>query len=261
MELQRALLIDEGSMIGEDIWTDLSTIDIPKIIVYDPFQLPPVKQRFPLGEMQPDVFLTQIMRQAEGSGIAQAAADIRYGRELKSYGEEFKIIKKGILTVNDYAKDYDLIISGTNALRESLNKSIRKALGYPDDTPVVGDKVVMLSNHRDTGLSNGEVLRIKEILWKTKYTIRFTLVDEFGQIFRGVTAYLPIFRDERNTRSSPQGMALITYGYCLTAHKSQGSEAPRVCVLDSWAGADHDRWLYTAVTRASKYCHLVTNNF
>lgn len=259
IDTQKALLIDEGSMIGEDIWEDLLQVDIPKIIVYDPFQLPPVKQKFPLENIAADVFLTQIMRQSEGSGIAQAAADIRFGRPLKSYGEDFKIIPKGVLTINDYAKNYDLIISGTNSLRQILNKSIRRTFGYPPDTPVAGDKVMMLSNHRDTGLSNGEVLKIKRVVWKTKYTIRLNLVDEFGTEFPGVTAYLPIFNDEKNTRSAPHGLALITYGYCLTAHKSQGSEAERVCVLDDWRGADYDRWLYTAVTRASKVCHFVTD--
>ena len=37
----------------------------------------------------------------------------------------------------------------------------------------------------------------------------------------------------------------------FTTHKSQGSEWPRVTVLDEFTGEDRKRWLYTAITRAS----------
>ena len=44
------------------------------------------------------------------------------------------------------------------------------------------------------------------------------------------------------------------YGYCLTVHKSQGSEWPDVFFCnDELYGSDADnyaRWLYTAITRA-----------
>lgn len=47
------------------------------------------------------------------------------------------------------------------------------------------------------------------------------------------------------------------YGYCITCHKSQGSEMDSVVVLeqmcDLWGSDDlWRRWLYTAVTRSRK---------
>lgn len=42
------------------------------------------------------------------------------------------------------------------------------------------------------------------------------------------------------------------FGYCLTAHKSQGSQFPHVTVVDdSQSFRDNqEKWLYTALTRA-----------
>ncbi len=44
------------------------------------------------------------------------------------------------------------------------------------------------------------------------------------------------------------------WGYCITAHKSQGSEWDHVLVIEEgefmWKGDLWRRWLYTAITRA-----------
>lgn len=54
----------------------------------------------------------------------------------------------------------------------------------------------------------------------------------------------------------PSPFTLIDYGYCITAHKSQGSEAKKVIVLEERNKYQSDeqwrRWLYTAVTRAKE---------
>jgi ATP-dependent exoDNAse (exonuclease V) alpha subunit len=51
------------------------------------------------------------------------------------------------------------------------------------------------------------------------------------------------------------------YGYCLSVHKSQGSEWRRVMVIEEpcqyWKGADWNRWIYTAVTRSSEQLLIV----
>lgn len=49
-------------------------------------------------------------------------------------------------------------------------------------------------------------------------------------------------------------MAQVYWGYALTVHKSQGSESPRVVVIEERLRCTDDdwrRWLYTAVTRSS----------
>lgn len=48
------------------------------------------------------------------------------------------------------------------------------------------------------------------------------------------------------------------YGYCITCHKSQGSEYEKVLVVEEvLKSTDHARWLYTACTRAAKKLTLV----
>jgi exodeoxyribonuclease-5 len=49
------------------------------------------------------------------------------------------------------------------------------------------------------------------------------------------------------------------YGYCISCHKSQGSEFDSVVVFDeSWAfREDRNRWLYTAITRAKEKLIIV----
>jgi exodeoxyribonuclease-5 len=47
----------------------------------------------------------------------------------------------------------------------------------------------------------------------------------------------------------------FTYGYAITAHKSQGSEWDNVLVIEErfpFDEEEHRRWLYTACTRAAK---------
>ena len=53
---------------------------------------------------------------------------------------------------------------------------------------------------------------------------------------------------------------LFDYAYCITCHKSQGSEFDKVLVFDEYMkGTDHARWLYTAATRAKKKLIIVSD--
>ncbi len=45
--------------------------------------------------------------------------------------------------------------------------------------------------------------------------------------------------------------ASFALAYAATVHKAQGSEWPRVLVIDEFDSEDRARWLYTAITRAS----------
>lgn len=53
----------------------------------------------------------------------------------------------------------------------------------------------------------------------------------------------------------------VALAYCLTVHKAQGSEFPRVCVVatcvDAMSRCLDRRWLYTAVSRARARCDVV----
>ena len=51
------------------------------------------------------------------------------------------------------------------------------------------------------------------------------------------------------------------FGYALTVHKSQGSQAERVLLFEEpsayWEDELWNRWLYTAVTRAVKELYII----
>lgn len=52
-------------------------------------------------------------------------------------------------------------------------------------------------------------------------------------------------------------MDCIELGYCLTLHKAQGSQFPRM-IIALQKGMIVDRaWLYTAITRAESEIHIV----
>ena len=53
---------------------------------------------------------------------------------------------------------------------------------------------------------------------------------------------------------------LFDYAYCVTCHKSQGSEWDKVLVFNEYMkSTDHKRWLYTAATRAKKKLIIVAD--
>jgi hypothetical protein len=49
------------------------------------------------------------------------------------------------------------------------------------------------------------------------------------------------------------------FGYTLTCHKAQGSEAKRVFVVGTGFGSEDDkkRWLYTAISRAQSELYVI----
>ena len=57
---------------------------------------------------------------------------------------------------------------------------------------------------------------------------------------------------------------LFDFGYALTVHKAQGSQAKRVVLLEERFAKMNDdqwkRWLYTAVTRAEEELYIFARN-
>jgi ATP-dependent exoDNAse (exonuclease V) alpha subunit len=52
----------------------------------------------------------------------------------------------------------------------------------------------------------------------------------------------------------------FTYGYAITTHKAQGSQFPKVLIIEEnfpFAKEEHARWLYTALTRAEEKAVIV----
>jgi hypothetical protein len=63
-----------------------------------------------------------------------------------------------------------------------------------------------------------------------------------------------IFSTNRGAEKLSPALTIGTYGYAITAHKSQGSQWEKVFVNQNYSapGSDAARWFYTAITRAAK---------
>lgn len=247
------LVIDEGSMVTKEMYEVLKETEIPQIVMFDPFQLPPVKSVTPWPK-KVDVELTEIMRQGPGSGVVQCSTSIRQG-----YGptanDDVRIISKRDHKIKDLA-GYDMIITGTNRVRRSLNASMREFYGR-SGIPREGDRILCLAN--DMRVRNGELFTVKDA-FVSKFqenVLMMTIEDDDGVVYDKIRAWLPVFDNEEKSKERPFNVSAFTYGYAITCHKAQGSEASKVLVVDDWPGTDHDRWLYTAVTRARDKCTII----
>jgi AAA domain-containing protein/UvrD-like helicase family protein len=251
------VIADEASMIPEQLWRDLTRHGVPVLAIGDHGQLPPVRSSFSL-MADPDFRLEEIHRQAAGSPILAVA---RWAREQGHiphgwYGENVvKIYPTDLGATGLHPRDSDMIITGTNATRMYHNAAMRAEHGR-SGIPSVGDVVICLRNNYEQGLFNGQRGVITEVLndaLMVKDELVFELVIELEGISAPWTGCVSAaqFEAPETLSTLPRDIALFGYGYALTCHKSQGSQAGRVIVIEeSWPTVDRQRWLYTAVTRA-----------
>ena len=261
----RLIVVDEGSMVPAKMADWLLKFKVPIIVLGDLNQLPPViGDSFFLKE--PDVVLTQIMRQSSESPIPYFAQNVlQNGTKCLSpglqIGNKINVLSKADITP-ELLKDYDVIICGTNKTRNNLNTYIRERIyGRTQDYPVIGDKLICRENDwtfsvDDVYLINGLIGYVTDIDLESisDYTMKIDFKPEFmDNEFKNVTLdriYMGLSpNDKRLYRSNYHK---FEYGYAITCHLSQGSQYNRVLVFNESFGTAEERrkWLYTAVTRA-----------
>lgn len=271
------LIIDEASMVTSEIWRDIEHLGIPVLAVGDHGQLPPVNSRFSLME-KPDFTLTQIHRQAAESQILQIA-DLarttgiipigRYGPGVEKFNSQTS--EAGIL-IEDFLQQTNqetLFLTGFNTSRIKMNISAR-AVRYRDpEIPEVGDSVVCLKNDWEVGIFNGMTGVIAGITVAQRQndavlSYEAEIKDTVGQvIYSGLIAAAQFNQAEslKFTKAQQREVGqLFDYGYCLTVHKAQGSQAARVVLIEERSKYMDDeawrRWLYTGVTRAETELYI-----
>ena len=74
------IIIDECSMVDEEMGKDLLSFGRPVLVLGDPAQLPPVRGGGYFTARQPDYMLTEVHRQAADSPIIRLATEIREGQ-------------------------------------------------------------------------------------------------------------------------------------------------------------------------------------
>lgn len=267
------IIIDEASMIDAQIWEHLLQYGKPIIVVGDHGQLPPIKGNFNLMQ-KPDILLHEIHRQAKENPIIDISIQARTTGtiEIKKYSNTvIKFDRNDSDTtermqemLNNYSKD-TLILCGYNSTRKKLNAHIRNSLGFESPEPVSGDRVICLRNNHKERMYNGMLGTIISIS-PTDGDWLDTDIQMDGQedMYSGF-----ISKDQFNADTSLNFTDkrkhimrgdLFDFGYALTVHKAQGSQAKRVILFEErFKKMDDDqwkRWLYTAVTRAEEELYI-----
>jgi exodeoxyribonuclease-5 len=166
------------------------------------------------------------------------------------------VIKHGF----DADKD-TLLLCYTNAMRRKLNGMMRTGLGITEPQPVPGDRVVCLKNNFSQGVMNGMIGEVEQCDAVGQFYRLTVRMCDNGLVYRGM-CQAKQFHEEDGARFI-RGIDQWTWGYCLTVHKAQGSEADRVIVFQEtqmkyMKPVERRRWLYTAVTRAKKSLTMYT---
>ncbi|QQS44125.1 AAA family ATPase [Candidatus Roizmanbacteria bacterium] len=269
-EIDRKLIIvDEASMVDGVIWKHLLSYKVPILAVGDHGQLPPIRGSFNLMD-KPDILLEHIHRQAEKNPIIGISIQARehgyirpgqYGGGVVKYGEEDP---DAYLEMNELLQNYSedtLILCGYNHTRKRLNSHIRQALGFETVKPTVGDRVICLRNNHKKGIFNGMIGTIRDIQEENSDWYRAEIsMDGEDEPYLGLISSKQFGHDSalNFTKERSQIMIgdLFDFGYALTVHKAQGSQARKVVLFEERFGKMNDdewrRWLYTGVTRAEE---------
>lgn len=261
----KLVVIDECSMVDEELGRDLMSFGTPILVLGDPGQLPPISGGGFFTEHEPDYLLTEIHRQARDNPIIRLALDVREGREFMygDYGTAQVIAKADV--DSDLVLAADQVLVGINRTRRRYNQRLRELKGFDSVLPQSGDKLVCLRNDPNKGLLNGSLWKVMTASRETsKPGINLLVTPEEDDPDRGM-AKIKLLKaafedpDSDIPWQTKKRFDDFDFGYALTVHKAQGSQWDEVVLFDeSYAFRDtRQRWLYTAITRAAERLTVV----
>ena len=271
------LIIDEFSMV--DIWLANQLFkaipsDMQVLLVGDEDQLPSVGPGQVLSDLLrsnkiPLTTLDEVYRQKSGSQIIDIAHKIKQNKIRQEdilKGKDFSfiqcethqvisVIKQIITLALEKGLDADEIQvlapmyksqAGINQINQSLQALINPKEEGKREIKVfekfyrVGDRVLQLVNQPEDGVSNGDIGKIVAIFKANEN------VEKKEQI---IVEYDDI--EVMYTRNEYQN---ITHAYCISIHKSQGSEFQTVIlpVVSAYNRMLRKNLLYTGMTRAQE---------
>lgn len=256
------IVIDECSMVGEELARDLLRYRRPILVLGDPAQLPPVNSAgFFTENVKPDAMLTEIHRQAAESPIIRMATKVREGGRLEvgQYGTS-EVVRRGTLGAAEVMA-HDQILVGKNVTRQGMNRKVRRLLHRDGWEPEAGDKLVCLKNDKTAGILNGGLFEIYDNPHRpdlNHFAFEVKSEDFPKRHAFEVKARRECFEADVNQLlkedfSLFSRTQVFDYGYALTVHKSQGSQWDSVVLYDEKGIMRNDarRWLYTGITRAA----------
>jgi len=272
------LVIDEASMVTSSIWNDLLSYQIPIIAVGDHGQLPPIDATGFNLMQTPRLTLEHIHRQAQHNPIIQIATIARQTGQIpfKQYSSTVMKVKNFtdeaemlIERIASNQQEDTLVLCARNKTRVLLNQKIRNHRSIEFEEPLKGEILICLKNNYETScgpIYNGMLGKVTSIAPKDDhwYQASIEFIDD-GRVFNGLISKYQ-FLQEKYVDSIP-GIHYskigdrFDFGYALTVHKAQGSQAKKVLLFEEYSpymkGEEWNRWLYTAVTRASEELYII----
>lgn len=288
------LVVDEGSMLDLRLARDLLRA-LPAsarlVIVGDVDQLPSVGAGNVLRDVidsgvVPVARLVHVFRQGAGSAIAVAASRINAGvmprldpldrttgdlrgvfretpEEVAASLEEFVRLRlpRLLLAQNDPSsridplRDFQVLTSGhkgetgTTALNRTLQSLLNPALPGEPELDLgervfrPRDRVIQIVNDYDREVFNGDIGRVEAVL-----------VEEGEE--SEADGLVVVFPGDRIVTYGRAELDQLRHAYCISIHKSQGSEFPVVAVVlttQHWTMMRRNL-AYTGVSRARRLC-------
>lgn len=259
------IIVDECSMVDEELGRDLMSFGTPILVLGDPGQLPPISGGGFFTEHEPDCLLTEIHRQARDNPIIDLAMRVREGIDI-GYGDwgTARVIPKSEVST-ELVLEADQVLLGINRTRRRYNQRLRELKGFDARYPQSGDKLVCLRNDPAKGLLNGSLWQVMTASRETvKPGINLIVTPEDDDMNRGATKIKLLKAafetpDAETPWQTRKRYDDFDYGYALTVHKAQGSQWDKIVLFDeSFAFRDNrERWLYTAITRAAEELTIV----
>lgn len=265
-ERPRKLVCDESSMVNQVMYKDVHDRGVPCLWVGDHGQLKPVGGDPRLME-NPQIKLEKIHRQAEGNTILRLAHKVRTGHIPRPFDtsnnvqvQRYKSDDHIMSTVIE--EGVDQILVPTNALRHRLNLLFREKMRYTGDLEI-GDRLICTFNDYRYMIFNGQMFKVVDIGRSNGKVAYVRVAEETNSGWNPIDAWLPLQlsalgNPDYKSRDKIDGTVLFDYGYCISVHKSQGSEFGNVLLIYKDIPAfDMPRWVYTGVTRAKSHLNIV----
>ncbi|MEM7174412.1 MAG: AAA family ATPase [Chlamydiota bacterium] len=264
-------IVDECSMIDAALWAALFkavTSRTRLVLVGDQQQLPPVEAGTLFGEIcryfenhqlpcYARLEKTLRTKQAEllqwaaavRCGNILAGAALQPGLDLNKWVERFpkpQAGKPNFAHLFDQLKSFRILSClrqgsfGVDAINEAISKRIRQCFRGKDYWPV---PLLMTRSDRELGIFNGDTgLLIKQS--------GFPYIEHGDQV---------VFETETGYREIPASLLpAFEYAYCLSVHKSQGSEYKQVALVVPPGSEKFGREiLYTGITRARQSIEII----
>lgn len=269
------LIIDEFSMVDAYLFAALckASMQIKKIVIIgDEDQLPSVGPGCVLKDLIdsglfPLIRLKTIFRQKEGSDVIALAhaiqkrnlEELNYSGDVAFFECSQYDVKQAVIKIVHSALDKGYTLSDIQLLAckysgvagiDRLNNALQECFN-PEGSEVrqwkVGhrifrehDKILQLKNQVDDDIYNGDIGILTEVIYPEEdFNHQARLIVDFDGNFVEYTS---------------ETFSNMTHAYCISVHKSQGSEYPIVIlpIVGEASFMLQRRLIYTAVSRAKK---------